>query len=211
MDVKNRIEQVLAAAKNDIQLDNYISDLRDSLATSNKLFIGYSLLLLTALVTYHLVVYAGATGIEFNSLRLSDSTLFRRVFLVVPAVILAAQASIGYLRRCQREVYDYLTISRYRILGQSGLHELRLPSDYILALFLLHQEGGFSKVVSTTVVLLSLCITELIPTAYVLIASYLNVKQFGTTDILCLSSSLTASFLAICGLVIFWLAMRIKA
>jgi hypothetical protein len=212
MDVVARIKQVLAAEPNEAQLDKYLSDVRDSLATSGKLFVGYSLLIIITLVTYHLVVYAGATGIAFNSLQLSDPSLFRRVFLIVPAVLLTAKASVGYLRRCQREVYDYLSLSRYRILGQSGLHELRLPADYILGLFLLKNEAGaLGKALSSTIALLSFCVSVLAPVAYILFSSYLNIKAFGTADNLCLLASVTASSLAICNLLIVWLAMRVKA
>ena len=212
MDVFSRIKQVLDAEPNDAQLDKYLSEVRDSLATSGKLFVGYSVLILTTVVTYHLVVYAGATGVALNSLQLIDPSLFRRVFLVVPAALLAAKASVGYLRRCQREAYDYLTLSRYRILGQSGLHELRLPADYILGLFLLKNEGGaLGNALASTVAFLSFCVSVLAPAAYVLTAAVLNMKAFGAEDILCLAASAAAVGLTISGLLIVALAMRIKA
>ena len=212
MDVVARVKQVLDAEPNEAQLDKYLSDVRDSLATSSKLFIGYTLLIVTTLVTYHLVSYAGATGFTLNSLQLADPSLFKRVFLVIPASLLVAKAIIGYLRRCQREVYDYLTLSRYRVLGQSGLHELRLPADYILGLFFLKNEGGnLGKALSSTVVFMSFCASVLAPVAYVLCAAYLNVKSFGAADFLCLSASAVASAMSICALLIVWLAMRVKA
>ena len=212
MDVVARVKQVLDAEPNEAQLDKYLSDVRDSLATSSKLFIGYTLLIVTTLVTYHLVSYAGATGFTLNSLQLADPSLFKRVFLVIPAGLLVAKAIIGYLRRCQREVYDYLTLSRYRVLGQSGLHELRLPADYILGLFFLKNEGGnLGKALSSTVVFMSFCASVLAPVAYVLCAAYLNVKSFGAADFLCLSASAVASAMSICALLIVWLAMRVKA
>jgi len=97
MDVVARIKQVLEAEPNEPQLDKYLSDVRDSLAASNKLFVGYTVLVVTSLLTYHLVSYAGATGLAWNSLRLSDTSLFKRVFLLVPAGLLVAKASVGYL------------------------------------------------------------------------------------------------------------------
>lgn len=212
MDVVSRIKQVLDAEPNEAQLDKYLSEVRDSLATSGKLFVGYSVLILTTIVTYHLVVYAGATEVTLSSLRLSDPSLFRRVFLAVPAALLAANASVGYLRRCQREVYDYLTLSRYRVLGQSGLHELRLPADYILGLSLLKNEGGaLGNVLASTVGILAFCVFVLAPAIYVLAVAILNVKAFGAGDVLCLVASATAAGLAISSLLIVALAMRIKA
>jgi hypothetical protein len=212
MDVVARVKQVLDAEPNEAQLDKYLSDVRDSLATSSKLFIGYTLLIVTTLVTYHLVSYAGATGFTLNSLQLADPSLFKRVFLVVPAGLLVAKTSVGYLRRCQREVYDYLTLSRYRVLGSSGLHELRLPGDYILGLFLLKNEGGtLGNALSLTVAFLSFCASVLAPVAYIVVAAYLNVKAFGLGDVLCVSASVVASAMSICALLVVWLAMRVKA
>lgn len=212
MDIVARIKQVLESEPNEAQLDKYLSDVRDSLATSSKLFIGYTLLIVTTLVTYHLVSYAGATGFTLNSLQLADPSLFKRVFLVIPAGLLVGKASLGYLRRCQREVYDYLTLSRYRVLGQSGLHELRLPADYILGLYLLKNEGGtLGKVLASITAFLSFCGSILLPAGYIICASYLNVSAFGIADTICLLASIAASAMSICALLIVWLAMRVKA
>jgi len=212
MDIVARIKQVLEFEPNEAQLDKYLSDVRDSLATSSKLFIGYTLLIVTTLVTYHLVSYAGATGFTLNSLQLADPSLFKRVFLVIPAGLLVGKASLGYLRRCQREVYDYLTLSRYRVLGQSGLHELRLPADYILGLYLLKNEGGtLGKVLASITAFLSFCGSILLPAGYIICASYLNVSAFGIADTICLLASIAASAMSICALLIVWLAMRVKA
>jgi hypothetical protein len=212
MDVVARIRQVLEAEPNEAQLDKYLSDVRDSLATSSKLFIGYTLLIVTTLVTYHLVSYAGATGFTLNSLQLADPSLVKRVFLVVPAGLLVAKASVGYLRRCQREVYDYLSLSRYRVLGQSGLHELRLPADYILGLFFLKNEGGvLGNFLASITAFMSFCASVLLPVAYIIGAAYLNVKVFGIADALCLFTSFVASAMSLCALLIGWLAMRVKS
>ena len=43
-----------------------------------------------------------------------------RVFLVVPAALLAAVACIGYLRRCQREVCDFLAMVGVESSGKQG-------------------------------------------------------------------------------------------
>jgi hypothetical protein len=127
VDVLKRIREVLSAETNDTQLDRFLSEVRDSLAGSSRLFLAYYGLTLGSVVTYHLVVYGGKTMISFSGVQVADTLLFRRVFLLFPAALLAATACVGYLRRLQREVFDFLTISRYPILGKTGLHELRLP------------------------------------------------------------------------------------
>lgn len=212
MDVVARINKVLDSEPNEAQIDKYLSDVRDSLATSNKLFIGYTFLIFTTLVTYHLVSYAGATGFTLNSLQLADPSLFKRIFLVIPASLLIAKASVGYLRRCQREVYDYLTLSRYRVLGQSGLHELRLPADYILGLYFLKNEGGLlGKVLASITASLTFCVSLLLPVVYIIWAAYLNVTLYGIADTICLFASIAASVMSIFAFLIVWLAIRVKA
>ena len=109
-------------------------------------------------------------------------------------------------------MYDYLTLSRYRALGQSGLHELRLPADYILGLFFLKNEGGvLGNVLASTVAFVSFFASVLAPVAYVLVAAYLNVSAVGAADVLCLSASIIAAAMSICALLIVCLAMRVKA
>ena len=211
MDVLNRIQEVITSEPNDSQLDKFLGEVRDSLAASNKQFLTYSALIITALATYHLVVYEGASGVSFNSIQISNTSLFRRVFLVFPAALVAAMASVGYLRRIQREVYDYLTISRYRVLSKTGLHELRLPADYILGLFVLGIEGGLlGKVVSVSVGFLSAVVFAIAPAAYIVSEAIINLKMFGASDILCLFASGSAVALSVCGLLIIHLSGRIK-
>jgi hypothetical protein len=212
MNILPRISVVLAGDPNEAQLDKFLGEVRDSLSGSNKQFITYSLLVIVALVTYHLVVYEGATGLSLNSVAISDTRLFRKVFLVVPAALLGAFASIGYLRRCQREVYDYLTISRYRILGATGLHELRIPPDYILGLALLRTEGGIvGKVISNVVALLSFVVFAVGPVVYITYASKQNITLFGFSDLLAVGSAVVAVVLALCSLVVVFIAGRVKA
>jgi hypothetical protein len=212
MDILPCIKEVIEADPNDDQLDKFLEDLRESLATSNKQFLSLSILVITALVTYHLVSYEGASSFSLNSIEIANTVLFRRAFLLVPAALLGARACIGYLRRCQREVYDYLAISRYRVLGKTGLHELRLPSDYILGLFLLRTEGGtLGKIISSVVGSLSMTVFSFAPAIYVINESVKNITAFGSSDFLTVAASRIAIALSGCSLLVVWLALRIKA
>jgi hypothetical protein len=212
MDVLERVQKVLAAEKNEAQLDSFLADVRNSLAGVNRQFLSYLMLVVGSIVVYHLVVYGGSKDFSIEGLRLTDSSLFRKTFLVVPAASLAASAGVGYLRRLQREVFDHLSISRYRILGQTGLHELRLPGDYLLGFFLLGIEGGrLGKVVSGVVVYLLSLITSALPVAYIVIQACINIRLFGREDILCDATSGLAIFLCVIALVIARMAGLVKA
>jgi len=212
MDIITSINKVLAAEANEAQLDKFLGDVRESLATSNRQFLSFSVLAITALVTYHLVAYEGASSVSLSAIKISDTALFRRVFLIVPASLLGAMSCIDYLRRCQREVYDYFAISRYRILGETGLHELRLPSDYLLGLFLLRNEAGaLGKIISSLIAFLSVIVVNAAPAIYVVHAVVENIAVFGIADFLAVAASFMAIVLSGSSILVVWLAGRIKA
>lgn len=206
------IKEVLDSKPDEAQLDKFLSDLRESLATSNKQFISFPLLAIAALVAYHLVVYEGGTITGLSYVNVPNAKLFHRVFLVVPAALLAAVSCIGYLRRCQREVYDFLCIGRCRILGKSSLHELRLPSDHILGTQWLNFHGGvIGKILSRTIVVLSLLVFSLSPALYIIHAAYQNIVVFGASDTLAIAASCVAITLSVASLLVITLAMGITA
>ncbi len=212
MDVLGRVRKVFAEERNDVQLDKFLSDVRDSLAGSNRQFLSYFALAVGSIVAYHLVVYGGSKSLSINGINLSDSELFRKVFLVVPAAVLAAQSGVGYLRRLQRETYDYLSISRYQILGETGLHELRLPGDYLLGYFILGIEGGvFGKIISRLSILLFSTIAHALPLAYIVIQSVTNLQKYGPNDAVSVAASGLALLLCAIAVVVGVLAGRIKA
>jgi hypothetical protein len=211
VEILPKIKKVLTAERNDAQLDRFLSEVRDSLASSNRQFLAYGALIVGSIVAYHLLVYGHGTVISFNGVQVTDLTLLRRVFLVVPAAWLAAMASVGYLRRVQREVFDFLAISRYQILGATGLHELRLPADHVLGLFLVRiQEGLLGKIVSGLVAILAITVFAFGPAAYVIFEALKNIVACGMGDVLCLASSVIAIILCVCSVIIVIFAGRIQ-
>jgi hypothetical protein len=211
VEIVRRVREVLEAERDDAQLDKFLSDVRDSLAGSNRQFLAYAALIVGSIVTYHLLVYGGGTAISFNGVQFTDRLLFRRVFLVFPAALLAAMACVGYLRKFQREAFDLLAISRYRILGATSLHELRLPADYVLGLFILHtQEGLLGKIIGTVIAMLAMTVFVFGPTAYLIREAVRNIAGCGLNDLLCVGSSVIAIILCVCGLIVMILAARIR-
>lgn len=153
-----------------------------------------------------------ASVTPYTGLQITDISFLRRVFLIIPAALIAAATSVGYLRRVQREVYDYLTIARYRPLAKTGLHELRLPADHTLGLFVLREEGGhIGKFISYVVSFLSTFAFVVYPIIYVAVEALINVRLFGPHDLLCAVSSTAAILLCACSFAIIFLSGRIKA
>ena len=211
LDVLTKVKEILATERDDAELDKFLSEVRESLTASNRQFLQYSALIVGSLVTYHLLVYGGSKAISLNGVQLTDTTLFRRVFLIFPAALLAAMASVGYLRRLQRAVFDCLVISRYPILARAGLHELRLPGDFTLGLFVLGEVGGVpGRMVRGVVGFLCVVAFIFAPTAYVLTESIKNIQVFGLNDVLCLTASVGAILVSVSSFLIVHLAGRIR-
>ena len=212
MNVLDRVKQVLAGEKNDVQLDKYLDDVRDSLAGSNGQFLSFLMLAVGSIVVYHLVVYGGSKNVSVSGIELTNSALFRQTFLIIPTASLACSSGVGYLRRLQREVFDYLSISRYRVLAHSGLHELRLPGDYLLGFFVLGIEGGrVGNVIRAVVVFLLSLITTVLPTTYVLVQVRANMQLFGWGNLLSDAASGLALLLCLIALIAAWMVSRVEA
>jgi hypothetical protein len=211
VDILARIGVIVAGNVPKDELDAYLKDVRESLATSNKQFIALPLLAIVALVTYHLAVYEGLSTVSYSNLQIGGVPLFRKVFLVVPSLLLTYSASIGYLRRCQREAYDYLAIARSRLFGATGLHELRLPSDHILGLFLLHHQAGWiGKMISGVTVYLAVMVEIVGPVVYITHAAAENVAYFGPQDVIGILGSSVAITLCAIALLTIAMATRVK-
>ena len=98
------------------------------------------------------------------------------------------------------------------MLAQTQLHELRLPSDYILGLFYLKIEGGsLGKVVAWVFGYLWSLVFFFGPNVYILKVSVLNIQTYGFGDLLTSASSIVAILLAAGSFVIVVIASRIRA
>ena len=68
MGVLERVQKVMTADIDDAQLDRFLSEVRDSLATSSRQFLAFQTLIVGSLVTYHSpVVYGGISTVSFSN------------------------------------------------------------------------------------------------------------------------------------------------
>jgi hypothetical protein len=212
MDVIKNISEIIDSKPNDLLLEQYLSDVRESLTSTNKQFIAYQFLFLFTLVIYHLVVHEGWKGLSVVGVKISDESLFDKVFLIVPAGIFIILSAVGYLRKLQREVYDYLVISRLKVLGKTGVHELRLPSNYILGLDILRHEGGaIGKLVSNFSSWILSFIFLIGPAIYMLTEAIYNLKQYGYSDTASIFVLIMVTLSFLCGLTIIKISGQVNA
>ena len=131
-DLKNRVRGVLDGESEE-EIKSYISDLRSSLTdTNNKL--SRNLAVLVALIaTHYLSVSNLNSKVKVLGIDFPDEPLFQSIVLLLAAVSFLQVMSLSYLRKFQRECYDWMKVMGYKVMGGTKLHELRLPSDARLA------------------------------------------------------------------------------
>jgi hypothetical protein len=96
-------------------------------------------------------------------------------------------------------------------LGETGLHELRLPADYILGLFVLRNEGGaMGRAIANVGALLSFIAFLIGPAVYIAYEALRNISLFGINDVLSFFISAMAVVLCISAVGIVSLSGRVK-
>ena len=186
----HEIAKKLISDENTEELSNYISDLKDSLDKSNKQFITLQYSFISSVILYYLIVklgwHASVKGIKIN-----DISIFDQYFLILPAGIFLVLSAVGYLRKAQRELYDWLMIQKFNISGETGVHELRIGSDFILALFVFQEfNHTLGKILVKIVSFLLSYIFIVLPISYIVMEAIENLKQFnystGTIFVCCI-------------------------
>lgn len=212
MDVIAKVKALYESNPDEKHIEQFLSDVRDSLITSNRQFLNLQLLLLIAVTTYYLVVHAGWEGVSYGSIKISDKSFFQKIFLLIPSALFVMQTATGYLRRLQREVYDYAIIDRCKIFAELSLHELRLPSSYILGLDIMQFEAGFlGKIVSRIVAIIMIYAFVIGPAIYMIAEAIKNLGIFGISDIVSTIASILIIIMCGCGIIVVRLTGRVKA
>jgi len=122
------------------RVDKYVDMIRDSLKSTNSRFGSLTLLLIISIFSYHLYINGQLSEISAFGLKIKDTVLIKKWFLIVPSLIFLLTTSIGYLRVYQQESIEWL-LAKYRPKEyKSGIYRLIFPSSYILGLDVLRRQ-----------------------------------------------------------------------
>ena len=74
--------------------------------------------------------------------KVSNTLLVRKWFLVVPSILFVIQTFIGYLRVYQQKSIEWLFIIYYPDEFNSGIYRLTFPANYMLGLDILQRQSS---------------------------------------------------------------------
>jgi len=119
------------------EIKDFVSDIRKGLSETGGEYRKSSTFLLLLLGTHYLSASGIDEHVRFIGTDFPDEPIFHAAILLISSIVFLRIMSLSYLRKFQRECYDWIMVKRYKKMGSTGLHELRLPSDPILGADLL--------------------------------------------------------------------------
>lgn len=189
--------------------DYYIDKIRDSYATTNKLFMSLMFLQTLSLITYFLFIFKKIDKVSIFGLETSDPVFVKTWFLIIPSILFLINSYVGYLRVYQKEGIEWL-LSKYRNKEfKSNIFRLTFPANHILGMEILQlQESKFIKIINYIPVLIIAFISVLGPITLTFIGYR---EQFESTELsLYLKLSIVISFTCyLCGIFVMKQSQKI--
>lgn len=191
------------------RVDYYIEKIRESLITTNKLFITYNALLVLSVICFYLFSSGFLKEIELFGQKISDFALIRRWFLIIPSALFCITSFIAYLRVYQKECIEWL-IARHRNKEyKSDIFRLTLPSDFILGMDILRRQDNkwINTITFIPILIIPLSIVML-PIIYVYLA-YAQIFVDFPNDLQTILSFIISNIFIMSGLVVMGLTQKI--
>jgi hypothetical protein len=189
--------------------DYYIDKIRDSYATTNKLFMSLMVLQTLSLITYFLFIFKKIDKVSIFGLETSDPVFVKTWFLIIPSILFLINSYVGYLRVYQKEGIEWL-LSKYRNKEfKSNIFRLTFPANHILGMEILQlQESKFIKIINYIPVLIIAFISVLGPITLTFIGYR---EQFESIELgLYLKISIVISFACyLCGIFVMKQSQKI--
>ncbi|HET6556413.1 MAG TPA: hypothetical protein VFG54_03805 [Prolixibacteraceae bacterium] len=191
------------------RVDYYIEKIKESLNTTNKLFITYIFLLGLSLICFYLLTNGYLSEIELYGQKISDLVLIKKWFLVIPSAIFFRSTLIGYLRIYQLEAIEWLIVKYRNKEYTSEIFRLALPASHILGMDLLRrQENKWLKVITKVLSLFMVIGAHSLPVFYICFA-YPPILRESNYDVQTFISFIISMAFIISGGIIVRLSQRI--
>ncbi len=191
------------------RVDKYIDQIRGSLKETNKKFGHYVFYLIISIIFYHLYIFCGFNEINIMGVKVSNTLLVRKWFLVVSSVLFLIQTCIGYLRVYQQESIEWLSAKYYPDEFKSGIYRLTFPASYILGLDILHRQSSkISKAIAFVPSFFLAFGSSVAPAYYIYWAYSKAFRDFGV-DWELVVSSIISGILIIHGFIIIFRSQKI--
>jgi len=191
------------------RVDYYIEKIKESLITTNRLFITYNSLLGLSIICFHLFASGYLNEIELFGQRISHFALIKRWFLTIPSAIFFVSTLVGYLRVYQMECIEWLIAKHRKKEFDAEIFRLTLPASHILGMDLLRrQDYKWIKSIALIPSVILAFGTVLLPIVYINWA-YVQVLYDFPYDAQTILSWSISNFFIICGIIAIRLSQKI--
>ena len=123
----------------------FISDLRRSLTETHSQFNKTASLLLLLIGSHYLSVSGVDESVTLFGIDFPETPIFHSSILLVSSVVFLALTCLRYLKKYQRECYILSLMTVYPNINETGLHELRLPSNALLSADMLRYDSDLPQ------------------------------------------------------------------
>jgi hypothetical protein len=191
------------------RVDYYIEKIRDSYKATNRLYIYYQVLQYTSIIAFYLYFYNKLNEISLLGIKITDSQIIEKWFLLVPSLFFLLSTYTGYLRVYQKEGIEWL-LAKYRSKEyETKIHKLTFPSNHILGMELLHnQQSKFIRAVlylpNTLIALISI-----LGPIILIYFGYTKLASKYQADVHLIISSILSALMIITGKLIIQFSQRI--
>jgi hypothetical protein len=190
------------------RIDNYLDQLRDSLKDTNEKFVKLQVTCLVLFLSHYLFLNAGSSEISIAGLKISDLSVVKRWFLVLPALLFCVGACYGYLRVYQQSAIERLLVQHHLHEYRSGIYRLTWPTSFILGIDLMRRGSMATRVTANAVAGILIFGTYYFPVWYAWFAYSAAFAALGHDIQLVISAALTG-FLFIASFLIMNLSQKI--
>lgn len=191
------------------RVDYHIDKIKESLSTTNRLFITYVSFLGLSIIAFHLYIYGYLYEINIFGQKLSQFILIKRWFLLIPSILFFLSSLLGYLRVYQMECIEWLIAKHRNKEFTSEIFRLALPSSYILGLDILRRQNDkWIKLIASIPSIILAFGTIIIPILYVN-CMYGRILKDLLFDYQTIVSCLISNLFIICGILIIRFSQRI--
>lgn len=139
-EIRKHIITIFQSEPQDSQ-DSFISDLRRSLSETHSQYNKTATLLLVLIGSHYLSISGLDSSVKLFGTDFPDSPRFHSAILLIASLVFFSLTCLSYLKKYQRECYILSLMMRFPNINKTGLHELRLPSNALLAADMLRYDS----------------------------------------------------------------------
>lgn len=185
MDSKDFLPRLLDISNqlSDDDWNGLIADVKANIASSQKHFVNSYLAAASILAAHFFLSRQKVDSVSVLGNQISQSDGLSTLILTAGAVLLSLSVCSEYALRWYREIYDYGSTIKNRLLSRSGFHDFRVNVYNLSGIeILMHHGPKISRLVGVFYRLVTVFLLFTLPTGYLLTESYNAIIVLNTGE-----------------------------